>query len=154
MSSRHPMPCAAAHSVVRSFRNILPPLSPRHSTSRSSSLCSTLYRRTYATSKGYEPTSGGCYAINPWFPRAFSKGRVLLRLLFTGKEKREVDDPCATAREFLTIQLFEGSRADRGSRCTRDKESEGEREGESTWLERLVSFERIFVARLTRGSSG
>lgn len=33
-------------------------LSPRHSTSRSSSLCGTLYRQTYATSKGYELTEG------------------------------------------------------------------------------------------------
>ena len=70
-------------SFVHSEISCLLSLSPRHSTSRSSSLCSTLYRRTYATSKGYEPTPGGCYAINPWLPRASFEGRVLRVLLFT-----------------------------------------------------------------------
>lgn len=45
-------------SFVHSEISCLLSLSPRHSTSRSSSLCSTLYRRTYATSKGYELTRG------------------------------------------------------------------------------------------------
>lgn len=80
------MPCAAAHSVVRSFRNILPPLSPS-----SLSLCLSLLaiqqvdHRAYAAPSTVGPTQlprvtrsrlgeGGCYAINPWPPVGLLRG--------------------------------------------------------------------------------